>query len=84
MHQKSDGMNYAPKGQTRAVCGPGEFRIGDRVLIKRAGEVIPYVIGPVVDVEFEGGHLPAIYSALRILGEIDGQITDRLRNCPLE
>ncbi len=24
--QKSDGMNYAPKGQTRAVCGPGEFR----------------------------------------------------------
>jgi predicted dehydrogenase len=24
--QKSDGMNYAPKGQARAVCGPGEFR----------------------------------------------------------
>lgn len=25
-HQKADGMNYAPKGQVRAVCGPGEFR----------------------------------------------------------
>lgn len=26
-----------------------DIRIGDRVLVKRAGEVIPYVIGPVVD-----------------------------------
>ena len=26
--QKSDGMNYAPKGQAEAVCGPGEFRFG--------------------------------------------------------
>ena len=26
--QKSDGMNYAPKGQAKAVCGPGDFRIG--------------------------------------------------------
>jgi DNA ligase (NAD+) len=26
-----------------------DFRIGDRVLVKRAGEVIPYIIGPVVD-----------------------------------
>ena len=26
-----------------------DIRVGDRVLIKRAGEVIPYVIGPVVD-----------------------------------
>ena len=24
------------------------------------------VIGPVIDVEFEGGHLPAIYNAVRI------------------
>ena len=29
------------------------------------GKVVQ-VIGPVVDVEFEGGHLPAIYNALRI------------------
>lgn len=26
-----------------------DIRVGDRVLIKRAGEVIPYVIGPVLD-----------------------------------
>ncbi len=26
-----------------------DIRVGDRVLLKRAGEVIPYVIGPVVD-----------------------------------
>ncbi len=27
-----------------------DIRIGDRVLVKRAGEVIPYVIGPILDV----------------------------------
>ena len=27
-----------------------DIRVGDRVLVKRAGEVIPYVIGPVVEV----------------------------------
>src|SRR5512138_3539068 len=27
-----------------------DIRVGDRVLVKRAGEVIPYVIGPVVDI----------------------------------
>lgn len=26
--QKMDGMNYAPKGLAKAVCGPGEFRFG--------------------------------------------------------
>ena len=26
-----------------------DIRVGDRVMIKRAGEVIPYVIGPIVD-----------------------------------
>ncbi len=26
MHEKSDGMSYAPKGQAKAVCEPGEFR----------------------------------------------------------
>jgi F-type H+-transporting ATPase subunit beta len=32
------------------------------------GRVIQ-VIGPVVDVQFEGGHLPAIYNALRVVNE---------------
>jgi len=34
---------------------------------QNVGKVIQ-VIGPVVDVEFEGGHLPFIYSALRVTG----------------
>jgi F-type H+/Na+-transporting ATPase subunit beta len=34
----------------------------------KTGKVVQ-VIGPVVDIEFEGGHLPAIYNALRIKGE---------------
>jgi len=33
-----------------------------------AGKVIS-VIGPVVDIEFEGGHLPAIYNAVRVASE---------------
>ncbi len=36
-----------------------DIRIGDRVMIKRAGEVIPYVIGPVVDVR-DGTETPYI------------------------
>jgi DNA ligase (NAD+) len=27
-----------------------DIRVGDRVLVKRAGEVIPYIIGPILDV----------------------------------
>lgn len=34
-----------------------DIRIGDRVMVKRAGEVIPYVIGPVVDVR-DGDEFP--------------------------
>jgi DNA ligase (NAD+) len=34
-----------------------DIRIGDRVMIKRAGEVIPYVIGPITDMR-SGGELP--------------------------
>ncbi|HEY7499727.1 MAG TPA: F0F1 ATP synthase subunit beta [Vicinamibacterales bacterium] len=34
----------------------------------KVGKVVQ-IIGPVVDVEFEGGHLPAIYNAVRIVGE---------------
>jgi len=42
---------------------------------ERVGRVVQ-VIGPVVDVEFESGNLPAIYSALRIQGEVGGQQMD--------
>jgi F-type H+/Na+-transporting ATPase subunit beta len=37
---------------------------------QQVGKIVQ-VIGPVVDVEFEAGHLPAIYNALRIVS--DGQ-----------
>ncbi len=30
------------------------------------------VIGPVVDIEFEGGHLPEIYNAVRVTGQPGG------------
>jgi F-type H+-transporting ATPase subunit beta len=38
------------------------------------GKVIS-VIGPVVDIEFEGGHLPAIYNAVRVASEGGGGST---------
>lgn len=31
-----------------------DIRVGDRVLVKRAGEVIPYVIGPIVEARTSG------------------------------
>ena len=34
-----------------------DIRIGDRVLVKRAGEVIPYVIGPVIDARTGDEHI---------------------------
>ena len=37
---------------------------------KNVGKIVQ-IIGPVVDVEFEAGHLPEIYNALRI--QSDGQ-----------
>ena len=37
---------------------------------------IVQVIGPVVDVEFEGGHLPPVYNALQIKAEVLGQKID--------
>src|SRR5512139_1832778 len=42
---------------------------------KHAGRIVQ-VIGPVVDVEFEGGHLPPIYNALSIKAEVQGQHID--------
>ena len=44
---------------------------------EKIGKVIQ-VIGPVIDVEYEGGHLPAIYNAVRIVddGEAGGAKID--------
>src|SRR5262245_21089805 len=41
----------------------------------KAGRVVQ-VIGPVVDIEFESGHQPAIYNAVRITGEAGGEKID--------
>src|SRR5512132_3299727 len=38
---------------------------------QKVGKVVQ-VIGPVVDLEFEGGHLPEIYNAVRIKSEGKG------------
>src|ERR1700730_18194518 len=35
---------------------------------KAVGHVVQ-IIGPVLDIQFEAGHLPAIYNAVRITGE---------------
>ena len=40
----------------------------------KVGKIVQ-IIGPVLDVEFEGGHLPAIYNALRIEA-VSGQAED--------
>src|SRR6186713_601619 len=43
---------------------------------QKVGKVVQ-VIGPVVDVEFEGGHLPEIYNAVRIaMKGVDGETHD--------
>jgi F-type H+-transporting ATPase subunit beta len=44
------------------------------VTATKAGRIVQ-VIGPVVDVEFEGGHLPPVYNALQITAEIQGRNT---------
>jgi F-type H+-transporting ATPase subunit beta len=43
---------------------------------QKTGRVVS-VIGPVVDIEFEGGHLPAIHNAVRIVS--DGEVVPGLR-----
>src|SRR5215467_2295715 len=39
---------------------------------QHVGKIVQ-IIGPVVDVEFEAGHLPEIYNALRITLDVDGK-----------
>src|SRR5687767_4993092 len=42
---------------------------------QKVGKVIQ-VIGPVVDVEFEAGNLPAIYNAITISGKVGDQMVN--------
>ena len=42
---------------------------------QKTGQVVQ-IIGPVVDIEFEGGHLPAIYNAVRVVGQGGNQSID--------
>src|SRR5690349_17159325 len=42
---------------------------------QQLGKVIQ-VIGPVVDVQYETGHLPSIYNAIRITGQAGGATVD--------
>ena len=41
----------------------------------KVGKVVQ-IIGPVVDVEFEGGYLPEIYNAVRITGKAGDDVVD--------
>src|SRR6188472_532051 len=41
----------------------------------KVGRVVQ-VIGPVVDIEFEGGHLPSIYNAVRVTGQAGNDSID--------
>ena len=47
----------------------------DQTTVQHSGRVVA-VIGPVIDIEFEGGHLPAIYNAVRITGDSSGTTID--------
>ena len=39
--------------------------------VQNIGRIVQ-IIGPVIDVQFESGHLPPIYNALRILADVQG------------
>ncbi len=48
-----------------------DIRVGDRVLVKRAGEVIPYVIGPIIDLR-NGNEVPFVVPT--VCPECNGQV----------
>src|SRR6476469_7294866 len=47
----------------------------ETAVAQKVGKIVQ-VIGPVVDIEFEGGHLPAIYNAVRVVGGGSAQSID--------
>ncbi len=61
-------MSSSPKPPSPRVSEQSERTVMPTTTEQNVGTVIR-IIGPVVDVEFEGGHLPAIYSAIRIVSD---------------
>lgn len=53
--QKADGMNYAPQGRARPVCGPGEFRFA------AVGLDHGHIYGMSNGLREAGGELVAVY-----------------------
>ena len=51
-----------------ASAAPGELEVMAVETLTTTGTVVQ-IIGPVVDVEFAAGKLPAIYNAVRITGD---------------
>ena len=62
------GRHFSAAGKTIMATAAADQKIGKVI----------QVIGPVIDVEYEGGHLPAIYNALHITddGSVSGQKID--------
>src|SRR3979409_37766 len=52
-----------------------EKRMATATITKQQVGRIVQIIGPVIDVEFEAGHLPAIYNALRVVSDGKGGTT---------
>src|SRR5690606_30640671 len=65
-HRGRGGRAGAVVGRRREKRKRQDMSVAEAVASK-VGKVVQ-VIGPVVDIEFEGGHLPAIYNAIRVYG----------------
>ncbi len=67
-----------------------DIRLGDRVMIKRAGEVIPYVIGPIVEARTGSERVYAIPSVCPVCGQpierVEGEVAYYCVNgaCPAQ
>src|SRR5690606_12498346 len=69
-HRGRGGRAGAVVGRRREKRKRQDMSVAEAVASK-VGRVVQ-VIGPVVDIEFEGGHLPSIYNAVRIVSDGEG------------
>src|SRR5206468_255979 len=65
------GGSYRIKAEDRGARKRADIKMATAPAAQRVGKVVQ-VIGPVVDVEFESGHLPEIYNAVRIQSQAKG------------